>query len=111
MKALLEQSIYIKSVLITLVDQPRIDAPFLRKLVDEQRGADAAALAYPSGAGVPACFGESQIEKLVNLDTSGGGAKGILRDSNLNIRLLDAPERRLDIDTLEDWNDFNRDQS
>ena len=101
----------LQSVLITLVDQPLVDASFLRKLVEEQQGADAAALSYPSGAGVPACFDVVHFQKLLNLTTSGGGAKGILRDPRLNIRLLDAPERRLDIDTFEDWNDFTRGQS
>jgi molybdenum cofactor cytidylyltransferase len=111
MHALMTRQQNLQSVLITLVDQPLVDASFLRKLVEEQQGADAAALSYPSGAGVPACFDVVHFQKLLNLTTSGGGAKGILRDPRLNIRLLDAPERRLDIDTFEDWNDFTRGQS
>jgi len=108
MKTLLEQDVEIDAVLIVLVDQPLIDAAFLRKLINAQQGNDAAALGYPSGPGVPACFGESLFPRLLNLATSGGGAKAILRDSRVKTKVVIDPYRRRDIDTFTDWNDFTR---
>ena len=108
MKTLLEASPTLDAVLVLTIDQPRIDAQFLRKLIAAQQGFDAAALGYPSGAGVPACFGESLFQRLLNLQTSGGGAKGILRDPLVKTNVLIDPERQLDIDTFTDWNDFKQ---
>ncbi len=114
MKALLDQAPGIKSAIITLVDQPLVDAEFLRKLIEAQQGSDAAALAYPSGPGVPACFSaggpvglrDSLFDRLAKLSTKGEGAKAILRDPSLKIALIDDAEKRQDIDTLADWHDF-----
>lgn len=110
MKTLLQHDLKIDAVLIVLVDQPLVDAAFLRKLIAAQKGNDAAALGYPSGPGVPACFGESLFPRLRNLTNAGGGAKAILRDPSVKTILVNDPDKRRDIDTFDDWNDFNRTQ-
>ncbi|MFK8055291.1 MAG: NTP transferase domain-containing protein [Saprospiraceae bacterium] len=107
MKELTTLAPALDAAFIVLVDQPLIDAPFLRKLADAQIDVNASALGYPSGAGVPACFGESLFPRLLNLNTTSGGAKAILRDPAVNITLVNDPDRRRDIDTFADWNDFN----
>lgn len=85
MIALLDQSTDFDADLITTVNQSRIDALFLRKLIDAQQGQGATGLAYPSEPGIPACFGAARpvglrlslFDRLLNLTTQGGGAKAI----------------------------------
>jgi len=108
LKALLRLEANLHSTFVLAVDQPLIDAYFLQKLYTAKSGHDAAALTYPSGPGVPACFGESLFTQLINLATKGHGAKAILRDPTVNTALVNDPKRRQDIDTLADWNDFKR---
>ena len=92
---------------ILLVDQPLVDAAALRELtslLSPQH--DAAALAYPSGPGVPALLRTKWLPQLTSDRQGGGGARRLLRDPALKLALLDAPDLRRDIDTLADWHAF-----
>ena len=106
LNALFASQADLHAVLIVLADQPRVDAKFLRKLIELTQDHEAAALGDPSGPGVPACFGESLFTRLLNMD--GQGAKAILRDPKVSTAILKDDAKRLDIDTFEDWNEFTR---
>ena len=108
MQSLIQVMPRLDATIVMLADQPLIDETFLRKLIKAQTNADASALSYPSGAGVPACFGESLFQRLLGLSTTGGGAKAILRDTAVKTVLVNDLEKRRDIDTFADWNDFNQ---
>ena len=98
------------AALVVLADQPLVDADFLRALsraLDDE-GVEAAALGYPSGPGVPACFGRSLFARLALRGSADAGARAVLRDPAVRCRVLDAPRRRRDVDTPADWAQFLR---
>ena len=109
--ALLAEGSPLEAAFVTLADQPLVDAALLTQLAAARRShrADAAALAYPSGPGVPACFGGSALPLLTQLNTSVGGAKALLRGDALRVVTVDAPAARRDVDTLADWHDLAHD--
>ena len=100
--ALLAAAGSLDAVLVALADQPLVDGPFLARLAAAQVGADAAALGYPSGPGVPACFGAAAVGRLRTL-AGGVGAKALLRDPTLRTVVVDDPPRRRDVDTPAEW--------
>ena len=99
-----------ESTFVTLADQPLVDAALLTRLDAARRAgrAGAAALAYPSGPGVPTCFSRNALPLLRQLEASEGGAKTLLRGGVLHVVTVDAPDARRDVDTLADWHDLPR---
>lgn len=97
----------LRAAFVTLADQPLVDAPFLRKLTDALTDdTDAAALAYPSGAGVPALIRRVHLDTLAAASPISGrerGARALLRDPSLRVCTVNEPARRRDIDTLADY--------
>ena len=88
-----------RAILITLVDQPRIDGRALRRLLrawSRKPGVPAAAR-YVGHAGVPAILPRRSWRAARNL-TGDIGARALLRDA-ASITLVDMPEAALDIDT------------
>lgn len=106
-RALVARDVSLDAVFVVLPDQPLVDAGLLRRLSAAQVGVDAAALTYPSGPGVPACFGEGMVGRLTAVGRE-GGAKGVLRAPDVSCRLIDEPARRRDVDTIEAWEEFRR---
>ena len=101
-RALAENLYGFDALLIVLPDQPLVDARLLRRLVDAQRGCDAAAVRYRSGPGVPACLGRELYGRVE--EVSGvGGAKALLRDPGVRCRAIEAAGRVRDVDTAGEW--------
>lgn len=91
-----------RAILVTLVDQPHIDARALRRLLRAWRrkpGLPAAAR-YDGRAGVPAILPRSAWRKVRSL-SGDSGARAVLRGA-VALTLVDMPEAALDIDTPAD---------
>lgn len=89
-------------VLITLVDQPLVDASLLRKLARLLSEFDAAACRYGQSVGVPAAFGARLLDRLRTLPPS-AGAKAVLSDPAVRVAELTFEGGTFDIDTPEDY--------
>ena len=97
-----------RAVLITLVDQPRVDSRALRRLLRawcRKPGLPAAAR-YDGRAGVPAVLPRRSWRAARSL-TGDSGARGLLRGA-VPITLVDTPEAAVDIDTLADLQCLSR---
>jgi CTP:molybdopterin cytidylyltransferase MocA len=86
---------------VTLVDQPNIDARALRRLVDawRRRPALAAAATYGGHAGVPAVLPRRYWRAVRDLDGD-AGARALLRVGRITTVAM--PEAELDVDTRND---------
>jgi molybdenum cofactor cytidylyltransferase len=89
------------ALLVTLVDQPRVDARALRRLVAawRRRPGLAAAARYSGRSGVPAVLPRAYRRAVREL-TGDSGARALLRDARITV--VDMPEAALDIDTPAD---------
>lgn len=92
------------AALITLADQPLVDAASLRRLLDAWResGRPIAASRYAGTIGVPACFTRNFFAPLRALDGA-QGCKALLRAHAHEAALVDCPEAEHDIDTPSDY--------
>lgn len=89
---------------VSLADQPAVTSAALRGFAERLNGHDAVALAYPSGAGVPALLTRALAERLTAKPTGRHQtAKALLRHPATDTALVDAPALRRDIDTAADW--------
>jgi len=90
------------AVLVTLADQPLVDAAALRRLVaafdDERR---IVASSYDDTMGVPAVFAHEHLDDLMHL-TGDAGAGSWLRSRASEVTLVPLDVAVLDIDTLAD---------
>ena len=91
-----------RAVLVTLCDQPAVDAAVLRRLVDAWRCRPnvAAAARYARGIGVPAVLPSKLWRQLRELEGD-VGARAILR-ALTDVSAVEMPEAKLDIDTPRD---------
>lgn len=89
------------AVMVTLADQPRVDADLLRQYVRawQDHSCDAVALRYPSGPGVPALLATHLLTQLDHLRSQ--GAKAVLRAPDRVVRVIDQPEASFDVDTYD----------
>jgi CTP:molybdopterin cytidylyltransferase MocA len=89
-------------VLVTLVDQPNVDAAALRRLIAawRRRPSAPAAAHYAGRAGVPAILPRRSWAALYGL-RGDAGARAVLRDA-ASLTLVAMPEAALDVDTRED---------
>jgi len=92
----------VDAVIVTLVDQPNIDAAALRRLLSawRRRPAAAAAARYAERAGVPAILPRRTWPALRAL-RGDAGARAVLRGSAA-LTLVPMPEAGFDVDTRED---------
>ena len=91
-----------RAILVQLVDQPRVDADALRRLLNAWRrhpGIPAAAR-YDNRAGVPAVLPRSSW-RAVRALCGDSGARALLRDARA-LTLVDMPQAAVDLDTPED---------
>jgi len=91
-------------VLLSVVDQPAVDAALLRTLIErfeEALGVRAVACAYAGGLGVPALFPRALFRELTALygDT---GAKPLLEARAEEVIAVPFPAGAQDVDTAED---------
>ena len=88
--------------LVTLVDQPKIGAAALQRLIDAfDDGHRIVASSYAETIGVPAIFGKEFADELLKL-TGDTGAKQFLLDDPDRVTLVEMPEAEMDIDTVND---------
>jgi molybdenum cofactor cytidylyltransferase len=99
-----EQNAAIEAVMITLCDQPLIDAVVLRRLLDILKtGAQPmVAASYGGTLGVPAIFSKQYFSSLRQLPLS-SGAKQILMQHAVHVTPFPLDEALMDIDTPADY--------
>lgn len=97
------------AVLITLADQPLIDAAYLAQLIKTKKSREEGIIAssYDGKAGVPALFSSDFFTALAKLDDS-FGAKSLLEAHKNDIFLIDAGNKTEDIDTPEEYERLNK---
>jgi molybdenum cofactor cytidylyltransferase len=91
-----------RAILVQLVDQPRVDADGLRRLLNawRRRPGIPAAARYDNRAGVPAVLPRSSWPGVRAL-RGDSGARALLRDARA-LTLVDMPQAAVDLDTPED---------
>ncbi len=91
-----------RAILVQLVDQPRVDANALRRLLDawRRRPEIPAAARYDNRAGVPAVLPRGAWRSVRAL-RGDSGARTLLRDAQV-LTLVDMPQAAVDLDTPED---------
>jgi molybdenum cofactor cytidylyltransferase len=91
-----------RAILVQLVDQPRVDADALRRLLNawRRRPGIPAAARYDNRAGVPAVLPRSSWRSVRTL-RGDSGARALLRDRRAPT-LVDMPQAAVDLDTPED---------
>jgi CTP:molybdopterin cytidylyltransferase MocA len=91
-----------RAMLVQLVDQPRVDADALRRLLNawRRRPHTAAAARYDNRAGVPAVLPRGSWRSVRAL-RGDSGARALLRGAQA-LTLVDMPEAAVDLDTPED---------
>lgn len=99
----LERSTSPSAVLITLCDQPCVDAASLRRITTAhiETGAAVVAARYDGTLGVPALFAASTFDRLRALPDD-AGAKRIIRELEPEVVAVDLPEAALDLDSEAD---------
>lgn len=91
-----------EGVLVTLADQPLIDAAILRRLLAAfQAGARLVASGYQGVPGVPALFGREHVPELLTL-TGDAGAGPWLRKRLPDLMIIPLDAVLLDLDTPAD---------
>lgn len=109
LQQMLQQNRVWPGVLVTLVDQPLIEAMHLISLYqiwkDNPHGL--AAARYNDQLGVPALFGRSYFEELLSLPGH-QGARAILRRDADHAAAIDMPAAAMDVDTPEEWEKVKR---
>ncbi len=90
------------AVLLTLADQPMVDAKALEALIDAfSRGGRIVAAEYAGTFGVPAIFPRSSFPDLIALSGDVGAAK-LLRIADAQVVRVAIPGAAVDIDTVAD---------
>lgn len=91
-----------RAILVLLVDQPRVGADALRRLLAawRRRPGVPAAARYDNRAGVPAVLPRGSW-RAVRALRGDSGARALLRDARV-LTLVDMPEAAVDLDTPED---------
>lgn len=88
--------------LVTVADQPLIDADMLRRLITAfQNGARLVASGYQGAPGVPALFGREHVPELLTL-TGDTGAGPWLRNRLSELLIIPLDAASLDLDTPAD---------
>ncbi|MCG8590985.1 MAG: nucleotidyltransferase family protein [Proteobacteria bacterium] len=91
--------------LVTLADQPRVDAAVLAAVLDAFDASEhgLAACAYPDGPGVPAAFARRHGKSLMALRGRDQGAREWLRQRRAEVRTAAVGDSLADIDTPFDY--------
>ena len=91
------------ALLVTLADQPLVEATHLDALIARWSGEPAAIVAsrYDARPGVPALFGSAHFDALCALEGD-TGARALLRSSEHDVVAVDCPAAALDVDSRDD---------
>lgn len=100
-----ENTFDLEGVLIALSDQPLLDSKYYRKLIDKSLDKDSKIVcsAYSDRVGVPAVFDPMYIPNLLQLKGQ-RGARALLRGGRVEVSSIDAGDRAVDLDTIEEYN-------
>ncbi|MCR9263071.1 MAG: nucleotidyltransferase family protein [Flavobacteriaceae bacterium] len=96
-------------ILITLVDQPLLDAPYLNQLKSgfEKDLSKITATAYGEKVGAPAIFPKHLFLELTQL-SGDFGARQIINAHKKQISVLQPEGKEIDIDTIETYNQLTK---
>lgn len=99
----------LKGVIIMVCDQPLITAEHIRHLVERytQNHMPIVASGYGQTAGVPVFFSTRFFKELSHLPDH-QGAKNLILENREYVSVLDFPDGQIDLDTMEDYNNFNK---
>lgn len=94
-----------EGLLITLADQPLIDTPFLKRIIQNfyENQIQIVATSYENGKiGVPVLFDACYFEELSKLSDD-NGAKYLLKKYKSSVKSLELQHENLDIDSKENY--------
>jgi molybdenum cofactor cytidylyltransferase len=92
----------VTSLILTLCDQPFVDAALINKLIQCKSEKGVVASAYNDTLGVPVLFDASYFDELLQLKGDEGAKKLLLKYPD-DIVKIDFPLGSVDIDTIEDY--------
>lgn len=103
MQHLVRQSPHIRSVIISVCDQPFLDSSVIQGLIDSSTGSPGKIIAssYSGTMGPPVLFPQDFFEMLAGL-SGDSGARRLLRDLADEVRTVDFPRGGVDLDTPAD---------
>lgn len=104
LNAILKNESGLDAVIFIVCDQPYISATLLNELMDAHAstGKDIVASAYADTVGIPALFGKSFFNALLQLKGD-EGAKRIIMQNPDSVAVVDFPKGNIDIDTESEW--------
>lgn len=107
LRKLLEVDSNLSAVLVQLCDQPLITTKILNQLIHkfQQENHLIVASEYEETIGVPAIFEKSLFNELLELKSTEGAKKVILKHLD-SVKQISIPEAALDIDTDKDFTTF-----
>jgi molybdenum cofactor cytidylyltransferase len=93
----------IDAVVITLCDQPFVNAETINRLAEKfaETKSRMVAAKYDGVAGVPAVFSNDMFDALARLEGD-KGARDLLRDPNASVETIEINEAAIDIDSPDD---------
>lgn len=94
----------VDAVILLVCDQPLVDGNVIRRLIATAGATknQIVASSYAGTVGVPALFGRSFFDELLQLSDD-RGAKPLILSNRDHTALVPFPEGEIDIDTVEDW--------
>ena len=107
---LLSQNPNLEAIIISVCDQPYLNATIFNQLITtfQQTNASIVAASYEKIIGVPALFERTLFDKLQQLDGE-EGAKKIIKNFSGKIATIDFPKGLIDLDTPEAYQQFLED--
>ncbi|HJQ35373.1 MAG TPA: nucleotidyltransferase family protein [Pyrinomonadaceae bacterium] len=92
------------AVVLMLCDQPHVTSEIITGLIEAHKatGRGVVASEYGGGFGVPALFGRSLFDELVQLEGA-AGAKQVIKSHAREAHFVPFPEGETDVDTPEDF--------
>lgn len=110
LRKLLEIEPKLVAVCVTLCDQPLIDSRIINQLVADFQNENSLIVAseYAETIGVPAVFSCEIFDELLNLKSSEGAKKVILKHFE-TIKKISVPQAAFDIDSQEDFENLQPD--
>jgi molybdenum cofactor cytidylyltransferase len=94
----------VNAVIFLVCDQPHISSTLLKELMDAYTaaGKEIVASSYAGTVGIPALFGQSFFNQLLQLKGD-EGAKRIIMQNPGSVAVVDFPRGEIDIDTAGDY--------
>jgi molybdenum cofactor cytidylyltransferase len=106
-KAALESDPDIENIIITLADQPFVDAQLIEELISrrDQSGKNIISCSYGGTVGTPSLFSSKYFGELLGLEGQ-NGAKALITRQLSDLETIPFPLGHIDIDTEEDYNNL-----